>query len=44
VSFKPEAGRSVGVSLACELQRDWARQETVQDVVQIVLTERLLQE
>jgi hypothetical protein len=27
-----------------ELQRDWARQETVQDVVQIVLTERLLQE
>ena len=32
------------VSLACELQRDWARQETVQDVVQIVLTERLLQE
>jgi nicotinamidase-related amidase len=32
------------VSFACELQRDWARQETVQDVVQIVLTERLLQE
>jgi hypothetical protein len=28
----------------CELQRDWARQETVQEVVQIVLTERLLQE
>jgi isochorismate hydrolase len=38
-------GRPIGwVSLACELQRDWARQETVQEVVQIVLTERLLQE
>jgi isochorismate hydrolase len=38
-------GRPIGwVSLACELQRDWARQETVQRVVQIVLTERLLQE
>ena len=32
------------VSLACELQRDWARQETVPDIVRIVLTERLLQE
>jgi nicotinamidase-related amidase len=32
------------VSLACELQRDWARIETVPQVVQIVLTERLLQE
>jgi nicotinamidase-related amidase len=32
------------VSLACELQRDWARLETVEEVVQIVLTERLLQE
>src|ERR1700690_2666821 len=32
------------VSLACELQRDWARVETVAAVVQIVLTERLLQE
>lgn len=30
------------VSLACELQRDWAREETVADVVEIVLTERLL--
>jgi nicotinamidase-related amidase len=29
------------VALACELQRDWARGETVADVVQIVLTERL---
>jgi nicotinamidase-related amidase len=38
-------GRPIGwVSLASELQRDWARQETVQEVVQIVLTERLLQE
>jgi nicotinamidase-related amidase len=31
------------VSLACELQRDWARVETVPDVVDIVLTTRLLQ-
>src|SRR2546425_10290635 len=38
-------GTPIGwVSLACELQRDWARQETVPDVVRIVLTERLLQE
>ena len=32
------------VALACELQRDWARLETVPQVIQIVLTERLLQE
>jgi nicotinamidase-related amidase len=32
------------VSLACELQRDWAREETVAGVVEIVLTERLLKE
>ena len=32
------------VSLACELQRDWARVETVPQVVQIVLAERLLKE
>ncbi len=32
------------VALAVELQRDWARMETVQEVVQIVLTERLLKE
>lgn len=32
------------VSLAGELQRDWAREETVSDMVQIVLTERLLKE
>jgi len=29
------------VPLAVELQRDWAREETVADVIQIVLTERL---
>jgi hypothetical protein len=28
--------------VVCELQRDWAREETVADVVEIVLTERLL--
>jgi len=32
------------VSLACELQRDWARQATVADVVEIVLTDRLRRE
>jgi nicotinamidase-related amidase len=32
------------VSLACELQRDWARQDTVAAVVQIVLTDRLRKE
>jgi nicotinamidase-related amidase len=32
------------VALAVELQRDWARSETVQEVVQIVLNERLLKE
>jgi nicotinamidase-related amidase len=32
------------VSLACELQRDWARAATVADVVQIVLTDRLRKE
>jgi nicotinamidase-related amidase len=30
------------VSLACELQRDWARFDTVAEVVDIVLTSRLL--
>jgi nicotinamidase-related amidase len=30
------------VSLACELQRDWARVATVPEIVEIVLTERLL--
>jgi nicotinamidase-related amidase len=32
------------VSLGCELQRDWAREETVPGIIEIVLTERLLQE
>jgi len=32
------------VSLAVELQRDWARQDTVQAVIDIVLTDRLLKE
>jgi nicotinamidase-related amidase len=30
------------VSLACELQRDWARQDTVAAIIEIVLTDRLL--
>jgi len=38
-------GRPISwVALAVELQRDWAREETVADVIQIVLTERLLKE
>jgi nicotinamidase-related amidase len=38
-------GQPIGwVSLACELQRDWARQETVQAIVEIVLTDRLTKE
>jgi nicotinamidase-related amidase len=38
-------GQPIGwVSLACELQRDWARFETVPAIVEIVLAERLLQE
>jgi nicotinamidase-related amidase len=32
------------VSLACELQRDWARVETVPAIFEIVLTDRLLKE
>ena len=32
------------VSLAVELQRDWARQETVQSIIEIVLTDRLSKE
>lgn len=32
------------VSLACELQRDWGREETVPGIVEVVLTERLLKE
>jgi nicotinamidase-related amidase len=38
-------GQPIGwVSLACELQRDWNRQETVPAIVEIVLNERLLKE
>jgi hypothetical protein len=32
------------VSLACELQRDWVRADTVPAVIDIVLTDRLLRE
>jgi nicotinamidase-related amidase len=32
------------VSLACELQRDWNRLKTVPQIVEIVLTDRLLKE
>ena len=32
------------VALAIELQRDWAREQTVAEVIEIVLTERLLKE
>ncbi len=32
------------VSLACELQRDWARMDTVAAIIEIVLTDRLLKE
>jgi nicotinamidase-related amidase len=36
-------GKPIGwVSLAAELQRDWARDETAEGVVEIVLNERLL--
>ena len=31
-------------SLAVELQRDWARQDTVAEIIEIVLTDRLLKE
>jgi nicotinamidase-related amidase len=38
-------GQPIGwVSLACELQRDWARVETVPQIVEIVINERLTQE
>ena len=32
------------VSLACELQRDWGRMDTVPAIIEIVLTDRLLKE
>jgi hypothetical protein len=38
-------GQPVGwVSLACELQRDWARLDTVPAIVGIVLDDRLRKE
>jgi nicotinamidase-related amidase len=38
-------GRPISwVSLACELQRDWGRTETVPQIIEIVLNERLLKE
>ena len=38
-------GKPIGwVSLGCELQRDWTREETVSGIMEIVLTEPLLQE
>ena len=39
-----ERSRSARVSLAGELQRDWARLQTVPALVEIVLTDRLLKE
>jgi hypothetical protein len=33
---------SYGHTFAAELQRDWAREQTAADLVEIVLTERLL--
>ncbi len=38
-------GQPIGwVSLACELQRDWARQDTVAAIYQIVIADRLQKE
>jgi nicotinamidase-related amidase len=42
--FQAGAKPTSWVALAVELQRDWARRETVQQVVQIVLAERLFKE
>jgi nicotinamidase-related amidase len=42
--FIQAGGRSISwVALAGELERDWARAETVDGLRQIVVTERLLQ-
>jgi hypothetical protein len=30
--------------VACELQRDWTRLDTVPEIIEIVLTDRLLKE
>ena len=38
-------GKAIGwVSLACELQRDWGRVETVPQIVEIVINERLMRD
>jgi len=38
-------GKPIGwVSLACELQRDWARTDTVPEIVEVVINERLTKE
>jgi nicotinamidase-related amidase len=38
-------GKPIGwVSLACELQRDWSRTETVPQIVEAVITDRLTKE
>jgi hypothetical protein len=41
-SSKRESQPISWVALACELQRDWAREDTVADVIEIGLTEGLL--
>jgi hypothetical protein len=43
IAWRPGPGGRV-CSLACELQRDWARQDTVAAIAEIVLTGRLLKE
>jgi nicotinamidase-related amidase len=43
--IKQAGGQPISwVSLACELQRDWARLDTVPEIIEIVLTDRLLKE
>jgi hypothetical protein len=40
----PSRTGASAATAACELQRDWARQETVSAIVEIVLFDRLLRE
>ena len=45
MSSVQSGSRSISwVSRGCELQRDWTREETVSGIMEIVLTEPLLQE
>jgi hypothetical protein len=46
IDYQPSQIRTVRSmdSLACELQRDWNRLETMPEIVEIVLTKRLLKE